>query len=58
MIPEKFKSRMKNLLKEEYDEFIRAIENDDDVKGVRINSLKLKNADTEDFKSFQINVSQ
>ncbi len=45
MIDELFKKRMKKLLSEEYDGFISAIENEDAVRGVRVNTLKCSTAD-------------
>ena len=40
MLPETFKSRMKNLLGDEYDAFISELEGGSEVKGVRINPVK------------------
>ena len=40
MLPEAFKSRMKNLLGDEYDAFISELERGSEVKGVRINPVK------------------
>ena len=52
MIPQAFKERMKKMLGEEYEEFISAIENEDAVRGMRINTLK---SDKEHFdKGFQL----
>lgn len=46
MIPEGFKEKMKNVLGEEYDSFIDSLENDEAVRGMRVNLLKA------DVKSF------
>ena len=40
MLNEKFKERMKKLLPDEYENFIDAIENQDAVRAVRVNTLK------------------
>ena len=40
MLPEKFKERMKNILGNEYDAFLRSLTNEKERKGIRINSLK------------------
>lgn len=40
MLNEKFKERMKSLLSDEYENFIDAIENNDAVRAVRVNTLK------------------
>lgn len=40
MIPEKFKERMKNMLGEDYPAFIRALEEDKNVRGMRVNTEK------------------
>lgn len=44
-IPEKFKQRMKCILKEEYDEFIQSY-NYEKMQGIRVNTLKIS---TEEF---------
>ena len=40
MLKEEFKKRMEELLGSEYDEFIRSLERDDAVRGMRVNLLK------------------
>ena len=40
MLPEKFVEKMKKLLGEEYPDFEAALENEDAVRGLRINTLK------------------
>ncbi len=40
MIPEKFKERMKKMLGDDYPKFVRSLENENAVKGVRINTAK------------------
>ena len=40
MIPEKFKEKMKDVLEDEYSAFIDALENQDAVRGMRVNLLK------------------
>ena len=47
MLDEKFKARMKHILGDEYDGFIYALENDDAVRAVRVNTLK---TETDFFK--------
>ena len=54
MLPEKFKSRMMTLLGEDYGAFIKKLEEEDEVKGLRINTLKLPDYRVEDFDSFAI----
>ena len=41
MISEEFKEKMKNVLRDEYPEFIKAVENGEAVKGLRVNLTKL-----------------
>ncbi len=40
MIPESFKSRMKEMLGDEFDEFIASLENGEAVRSLRVNKLK------------------
>ena len=40
MIPEKFKQKMQNILKDEYPAFIDALENKPAVRGMRVNLIK------------------
>ena len=40
MLNEAFKERMQNLLGEEYDKFIEALENGEPIKGLRVNTIK------------------
>ncbi|MBR5139874.1 MAG: RsmF rRNA methyltransferase first C-terminal domain-containing protein [Clostridia bacterium] len=40
MLPEKFSEKMKRLLGDDYPRFIDALENEDAVRGLRINTLK------------------
>ena len=49
-LPEKFKERMKTLLKDEYDDFITAV-NGEPVKGFRVNTDKIS---LEDFDKINI----
>ena len=42
MIPEKFKEKMKDVLGEEYPEFINALESGSAVRGMRVNLLKAR----------------
>lgn len=42
MLPEKFKDRMKRLLKEDYSAFIKAMTEDEPVRAFRINRIKVK----------------
>ena len=54
MLPEKFKNRMALLLKDEYEDFIRTLETENEVKGLRINTLKLPVYDSASFSRFDI----
>lgn len=49
-LPEKFKERMKTLLKDEYDDFVNAV-NGETVKGFRVNTEKIS---LEDFEKINI----
>ena len=40
MIPEKFKARMKELLGDQFDEFIDSLEIESAVRALRVNELK------------------
>ena len=53
MLSQDFKDRMKDLLFDEYDEFMLELEKAS-VKGVRINKSKLKSYSESDFKDFSI----
>lgn len=54
MLPEKFKARMQRLLGAEYESFIEKTENGKEVKGVRINRLKLPVFSEDEFKDFNL----
>ncbi len=54
MIPESFKNRMKEMLGEEYDEFIMALEKRDAVRSLRVNKLKCSAAHFEELCDFRI----
>lgn len=54
LIPEEFKDRMKGILGEEYDAFIDALENNEAVRALRVNTLKTKIADFESLCDFKI----
>ncbi len=45
MLPEKFKDRMKRLLKEDYGAFIEAMTENEPVRAFRINRIKVKSAE-------------
>lgn len=50
-LPEKFKERMKSLLKDEYDDFVNAI-NGEPVKGFRVNTDKISLNEFENINVF------
>ena len=50
-LPEKFEARMRNMLKGEYDDFLKAMEHSPLFAGIRINALK-KNAENAVLKEF------
>lgn len=54
MIPESFKNRMKEMLGDEYDEFIMALEKRDAVRSLRVNKLKCSSAHFEELCDFRI----
>lgn len=54
MIPEKFKERMKQMLWDEYDEFIAALEDGDAVRALRVNNLKCSPEAFENMCSFEV----
>ena len=54
IIPQNFKERMKAILSDEYDDFIKALENDEAVRALRVNTLKTKIADFENLCDFKI----
>ena len=55
ILPEKFTERMKNMLKDEYDAFIYALENEPIRSGLRVNTLKenAKNAVLSEFSELE-----
>lgn len=54
MIPEKFKIRMKEMLGEEYDAFIAALEKDEAVRSLRVNKIKCLAQHFEEICDFKI----
>ena len=54
MIPEKFKIRMKEMLGEEYDAFIAALENKEAVRSLRVNKIKCLPQHFEELCDFKI----
>ena len=55
MLPEKFKERMKSILKDEYNDFERALTEEKAKKGLRVNTLKC--SDTDFIKSSNLPLS-
>ena len=54
MIPEKFRIRMKEMLGEEYDAFIAALENKEAVRSLRVNKIKCLPQHFEELCDFKI----
>ncbi len=49
MLSEKFKNRMSHLLGDEYEDFIKALEEGDAVRGFRVNGIKAEKKHTEEL---------
>ncbi len=54
MIPESFKNRMKEMLGDEYDEFIAALEKNEAVRSLRANKLKCSAQHFEEICNFKV----
>ncbi len=54
MIPEKFKIRMKEMLGEEYESFIAALEDGEAIRSLRVNNLKCTPEHFEELCSFKL----